>query len=323
MGSSNWFVVEADESDTTFLYLRPHIAIITNIDHDHLENYDNDLEKLKKSFVQFIRNLGINDYAVVCNEDKNTQSLLHLMHRNLVTYGFSNHCSIYATDVIHNQTNTQFKVISKKFDLNDDFQISLPGSHNVLNTLAAISSAKLAGIATEKIQSALVNFEGVKRRFESLGLINFSDSKKELVELIDDYAHHPDEIIHTLKSAQNRFKDKRVVALFQAHRYTRTKALFDRFANALILADELILLPIYSAGEINHQNIHNQDLIELMKKIKPSFKVSQIYDDEFNTLNLEDKTKFLKVFLAGKIQKSDVIISMGAGSIRSIVEGLV
>jgi len=306
LGAGRYFIAEADESDASFLQLMPMVAVVTNIDRDHLENYQQDFSILKKSYLQFLHRLPFYGLAVVCLDDREIQTILEEIARPLVTYGFSENADVRAIDFTQKVNQSEFTVLRKsKPPLM--ITLNLPGQHNVLNALAAIAVATEEGISDEAIQRGLLKFEGVGRRFQLLGEITYHN-KKAL--MIDDYGHHPREIQVVLEALRAGWNDRRLVMVFQPHRYTRTKALFEDFVSILSLVDVLILLDVYSAGEVA---IAGADSRTLAFSIRSRGRVDPIF--------IADKRELSGV-LATVLEDNDVLLMQGAGDISALATEL-
>lgn len=302
LGTGRYFVAEADESDGSFLQLMPMVAVVTNIDRDHLENYQHDFSVLKKSYLQFLHRLPFYGLAVVCLDDPEVESILAEIARPFMTYGFSKNADVRAIDFTQKVGQSEFTALRKaKPPLR--ITLNLPGQHNVLNALAAIAVATEEGISDEVIQRALLKFEGVGRRFQLLGEVTHHN-KRALV--IDDYGHHPREIQVVLEALRGGWKDRRLVMVFQPHRYTRTKALFEDFVSILSLVDVLILLDVYSAGEAP---IAGADGRALAFSIRSRGSIEPIF--------VSDKRELFGV-LGGVLEDNDVLLMQGAGDIGAL-----
>lgn len=308
LGSSKYFVAEADESDASFLHLHPMLAVVTNIDADHLGNYGHSFEALQNSFAQFMANLPIYGIAVVCNEDLTLRELQKTVARRFLTYGFSEDCDICAMRRSNDGVFSFFELRTSWSDKVDAVRLRLPGDHNILNALAAIGVAQQLGVEQTRIYAALEQFRGVHRRFESYGEIPVHCGR---VRLIDDYGHHPAEIDATYKTACQAWPHRRKVLIFQPHRYSRLHDLFDEFSAVLEHADLLVLLDTYPAGE---QAIPAADTAALCRKIT-SLKGKQ-------PIHARSLTE-VPAILAEIICNDDVIITMGAGSIGRLAGRLV
>ena len=246
LGASRYLVAEADESDASFLHLQPMTSIITNIDADHMETYGGDFSKLKQTFIEFLHNLPFYGLAVLCIDDENVRSVLPQVGRQFVTYGISEDADYQATDVTQDGIYTRFTV--KRPGDKPDLKvcIRMPGMHNVLNALAAIVVAEDEGVEEGAIVRALENFAGVGRRFQICAEPEFGGSD---VMLVDDYGHHPREVEVTLDAIRKGWPERRLVTLFQPHRYSRTRDLYEDFVRVLSGPDALLLMEVYPAGE--------------------------------------------------------------------------
>ncbi len=304
LGAGLVLVAEADESDASFLHLLPMLAVVTNIDADHLEAYDGDMQRLEQAFVEFIQRLPFYGRAVVCSDDEGVQRVLTQVSRPLIRYGLEQDADVRAVDICATATGTHFRVIRIGAA---DLQVSLAlsGDHNVRNALAAIAIASELGVADDDIVRGLAEFEGIARRFESYGQVQLADAQGALrsIELVDDYAHHPRELQAVLQAARARWPERRVVLVFQPHRYTRTHDLFDAFITVLSQADALLLLDVYAAGETMIAGATTADLLRALRArggVEP--------------VHAHDAADALKV-LPGMLQNQDVVLFCGAGNI--------
>ncbi len=245
LGSGKYLVAEADESDTSFLFLKPVIAVLTNIDADHLGSYHNDFSRLREAFLEFLHHLPFYGLAVVCMDDPVIRDILGCVSRPLLTYGIDTQADLRAEVLWQERGTTRFRVTSLEGN-SMDLALNLPGVHNVLNALAAIAVARELNIADEVIKAGLERFEGIARRSQLFGEIRIGAAR---VLLIDDYGHHPREIAATLAAVRAGWPDRRLVVAFQPHRYTRTEALFQDFVEVLSSVDTLVLFETYAAGE--------------------------------------------------------------------------
>jgi len=302
LGAGRYFVAEADESDASFLHLMPLISVVTNIDRDHLETYQNDFSLLRKAYLQFLHRLPFYGLAVVCLDDPEVRGILPEIARPTVTYGFSADADFQAVHFVQEVNRSRFEVLRPtKPPL--PVQLNLPGRHNVLNALAAIAVCSEEGICDEIIQRGLLNFQGVGRRFQMLGEC-FPDNKRIL--MIDDYGHHPREIQAVLDAIRAGWPERRLVIVYQPHRYTRTKALFEDFVSVLSGVDVLVLLEVYSAGE---QPIPSADSRALAGTIRSRGRVDPIF--------VEDK-RVLQETLLTILRDGDILLMQGAGDIGSL-----
>jgi len=303
LGQGEFIVVEADESDASFLHLQPVIAVVTNIDADHMDTYGHDIARLKQSFVQFLQNLPFYGSAILCAEDKNVREILPFVSKPVLTYGFGADAGLRAADVQHAAGAMRFLALREGRPALD-VTLNLPGTHNVLNALAAIAVATELGVPDAAILKALAEFHGVGRRFQRCGEVALEGGGR--FTLIDDYGHHPAEMAATLAAARGAFPGRRVVLTFQPHRYTRTRDLFEDFVQVLSTAEALILAEVYPAGEAP---IVAADGRSLARAVRVAGKVEPVFVEEVGQL-------------AGAIRRvardGDVVVTMGAGSIAGV-----
>jgi UDP-N-acetylmuramate--alanine ligase len=306
LGTGRYLVAEADESDASFLHLQPVIAIVTNIDNDHLVTHGGDFDKLRQSFVEFLHNLPFYGLAVLCSDDPQVRGLLPLVGRPMMRYGLGDEADLRAVGLERLGARTRFAVLREgRQPLS--VTLNLAGLHNVRNALAAIAVATELEVADPSIQRALESFEGIGRRFETLGEVQTAAGR---VTIVDDYGHHPTEIEATLEAARQAWPGRRLVLAFQPHRYTRTHDLIDDFGRVLSGADALIVTEVYAAGEDPIPNADGRAICRAVRgrgQIEPVF-VEQVGD--------------LAGALAGLIEDGDVILTMGAGSIGGIAHEL-
>ncbi len=253
LGGSRTIIVEADESDASFLYLQPMVAVVTNIDRDHMATYGHDFERLKSTFVEFVHRLPFYGTAILCADDPVVSSLLPGLSRPMVTYGFAGDADYRATDVEADGRSWRFRAHRPGGRGVLDVELAVPGRHNVLNALAALAVAAEEGIDDGAVLRGLADFSGVGRRFQVFEDIHvvFEDTHDGVVDvtLVDDYGHHPTEIRAVLETVRRVWPDRRLVMTYQPHRYSRTRDLFDAFVDVLSQVDELVLVEVYSAGE--------------------------------------------------------------------------
>ena len=299
LGAGDFIVVEADESDASFLHLQPVIAVVTNIDADHMDTYQQDFARLKQAFAQFLQNLPFYGAAVLCTDDAHVREILPEVTKPVLTYGTSEEAMVRAEAIEHDGGRMRFRALRK--DAKPlDVVLNIPGRHNVLNALAAIAVATEIQVPDAAIQKALREFHGVGRRFQSYGQI---DGK---FTLIDDYGHHPAEMAATLEAARGAFPGRRIVLAFQPHRYTRTRDLFEDFVKVLSTVDVLLLAEVYAAGEAPIVAADGRALaraIRLAGKVEPLFVEDIAAMPETIRRTAEDR---------------DVVITMGAGSIGGV-----
>ena len=309
LGTGNFLVAEADESDRSFLHLHSTLAVVTNIDLEHLETYK-DLADIKQSFIHFLSNLPFYGRAIVCIDYKNVRDILPIPHIKTISYGFTPDADIYGTDVILNSDHSLFTVHKKQqSEPLGSISMHMLGRHNVLNALAACALALELGISFNVISLALQTFKGVDRRFSYRG--TFRDA-----EIFDDYGHHPIEIMNTLAIARNRTKNKLVV-VFQPHRYIRTHKLWDQFIDILSshTIDNLIITDIYPAGEAPIEGVTSKNMYEALRKRNPEQAITYIPYDK----NFTDMPEYLEQALA----PNDLLLLLGAGNINKLAQKLV
>lgn len=318
LGEGDYLVAEADESDASFVHLKPMLAVVTNIDADHMSTYDGDIEKLKSGFIEFLHNLPFYGLAVVCTDDPGVNDVVGDIGRSITTYGTNENADIRAINVNFDGHITSFDVVrSDKVEraLGDTQSVSplmhvrlaLPGLHNVRNSLAAIAVADELQISDKAVVAALEKFEGIDRRFQSLGEVQTSAGK---VLLVDDYGHHPTEVAATLAAAKAGYPERRVVLVFQPHRYSRTRDLMDDFATVLSEADALVLLDVYAAGE---EPIAGADGRTMARAVRTRGAVDPVFVE-----NLED----LADVLGDVLREGDLVLTMGAGDIGAYAHSL-
>jgi UDP-N-acetylmuramate--alanine ligase len=307
LGLGQYLVAEADESDASFLHLQPMIAVVTNIDADHLGSYENDLGRLKQGFLEFLNNLPFYGLAVMCSDDANTRELIPSLGRRVASYGFGERADIRASAVERNGLKTRFKVEFKDGRKPLQVELNLPGVHNVLNSLAAIAVAGELDLREEPVLKALAEFSGVDRRLQIQGTVA---TDAGLVTFVDDYGHHPTELAATIAAARDAWPGRRLVVCFQPHRYTRTLALLDDFAQVLSTVDALILTNVYSAGETP---LAGADGKSLARAVRVRGAVEPIF--------IEDLAE-LPVALAPILKADDVVLTLGAGSIGGVAQTL-
>ncbi|VVE76762.1 UDP-N-acetylmuramate--alanine ligase [Pandoraea captiosa] len=309
LGTGDFIVVEADESDASFLNLNPVIEVITNIDADHMDTYGHDFARLKQSFVAFTQRLPFYGIAVLCVDDPNVREILPFVSKPIVRYGLSEDAQVRAIDVRADAGQMRFTVL-RQFGAGAaplDITLNLPGEHNVRNALAAIAIATELEVPDAAIQQALAEFNGVGRRFQRYGDIAVPKSNGEgTFTLIDDYGHHPVEMAATLSAARGAFPGRRIVLAFQPHRYTRTRDCFEDFVKVLSDADAVVLGEVYSAGEAP---IVAADGRALARALRVAGKVEPVFVEDVAQL----PDAILQVARAG-----DVVITMGAGSIGAV-----
>ena len=303
LGSGDYIVVEADESDASFLNLTPMIAVITNIDADHMETYGHDFARLKQAFVEFTQRLPFYGAAVVCIDDPNVREILPFVSKPVITYGFAADAQFRAVGARPDGGRMLFKLLRQDSDP-IDIVLNAPGMHNVQNALAAIAVADELGVPDEAIVTGLAEFNGVGRRFQRYGEIPAQGGGH--FTLIDDYGHHPVEMAATLSAARGAFPGRRLVLAFQPHRYTRTRDLFEDFAKVLSTADVLLLAEVYSAGEAP---LVAADGRALTRAVRVAGRIEPVF--------VEDITAMPQQVLE-LARDGDVVLTMGAGSIGAV-----
>ena len=307
LGEGKYLVAEADESDGSFIHLQPDVAVITNIDDDHLAHFNNIFENLLDSFVAFCENVPFWGYLVINGDDKNFQKISSKISRKKITYGTSQNCDYKIVDILSIEGCQKFKIEDSFLKKSHSFQINLPGRHNVFNAAASIVVAIQEGLDIEAIKKGVLDFSGVGRRYEK-HVINIDKEKKFL---IDDYGHHPLEIRCNLDAIREEFQDKKILMIFQPHRYTRTAQLYDEFVDVLNRVDSLILLDIYSASEEPIKGITSSALVETIKK--------QGHKNVLHVKNHDDLLDIIKQ----KKDLFDLIVTQGAGSISKVCESII
>jgi UDP-N-acetylmuramate--alanine ligase len=309
LGSGEFIVAEADESDASFLHLTPVIAVVTNIDADHMETYGHDFGRLKQAFVDFLQHLPFYGAAILCEDDGNLREIMPAVSKPIIRYGLAESAHIRAENVRHEGAQMKFTVLRPGSAPPLDIVLNLPGVHNVRNALAAIAVADEVGVSDEAIVKALAEFKGVARRFQRYGEVALPGGGR--FTLIDDYGHHPAEMAATLAAARAAFPGRRLVLAFQPHRYTRTRDCFEDFVRVLTSVDVLLLAEVYPAGEAP---IVAADGRALARAIRVSGALEPIFVEDIG----EMPRQILKVARDG-----DVVLTMGAGSIGGVPGKLV
>ena len=300
LGSGHYLVAEADESDASFLYLQPSMAVVTNIDADHLSTYEGDFRRLRQAFIDYLHHLPFYGLAVLCLDDPEVANILSEVTRPVITYGIDADADIRASELHQHELQTHFQVQRRGHDQPLSITLNLPGRHNVLNALAAIAVATELGVSDEAIQQALSEFQGIGRRFQVAGEIPTAAGS---VLMIDDYAHHPREIAPTLDAVRAGWPERRLVVVFQPHRYSRTHDLFDDFIQVLSGVDVLVLSEVYAAGETP---ISGADGRALSRGIRARGHVDPIF---------VEKLDMLPDVLDDILRDGDVLLTLGAGDI--------
>ncbi|MBM3345595.1 MAG: UDP-N-acetylmuramate--L-alanine ligase [Betaproteobacteria bacterium] len=311
LGDGDFLVVEADESDASFLHLQPVIAVITNIDVDHMETYNHDYAGLKRTFIEFLQRLPFYGAAVVCVDDPAVREILPLLSKRVVSYGLENRAAdIQAVDFRHVGGRMRFtvqrnaKLLRKGQQARLPVELNLPGVHNVSNALAAIGVAQELGLEDRAVQRALKNFQGVGRRLQRYGDITLARGCR--VTVVDDYGHHPVEMRVTLDALRGAYPGRRLLLAFQPHRYSRTRDLFDSFVGVLCTVDELLLAEVYSAGEAPIAGKDGRALFEAIRRRRK------------NRVAFVEKVADMADAIRAAARNGDVVVTMGAGSIGGV-----
>ena len=307
LGQGEYLVAEADESDASFVDLKPMLAIVTNIDADHMATYEGDVERLRSGFVRFLHNLPFYGLAVLCTDDRGVQDILGEVGRSILSYGVDSDADTSARDIRFSEGKTRFRVVRKGVDETLDICLRLPGLHNVRNALAAIAVAGELQVSDQAVVNALEKFEGIDRRFQSYGDIRTRNGK---VMLVDDYGHHPTEIAATVAAARAGWPGRRVVLVFQPHRFTRTRDLLDDFATVLSDSDVLVLLEVYAAGEAP---IAGADGRAIARAVRSRGLVEPVFVESLDNL---------MPVLDGLLKDGDLLLTMGAGDIGAFAAEL-
>jgi UDP-N-acetylmuramate--alanine ligase len=331
LGAGRYLVAEADESDASFVHLQPLIAVVTNIDNDHLSTHDGDFSRLKQSFVDFLHNLPFYGLAVLCADDAEVRNILPAIARPVLTYGIEHEADVRAFGIVRQGLKTSFEVRRadephaglKKMGSGPhrgdargphpplQVTVNLPGTHNVLNALAAIAVATELGIADEALQRALAEFAGIDRRLQHIGEVDIAIGQAVgRITIVDDYGHHPTEVAATLEAIRQAWPGRRLVLAFQPHRFTRTRDLLDDFARVLSSADALLVTEVYAAGEAP---IAGADGRAICRAIRSRGQIEPVFVERVEELALA---------LAGVIQDRDVLVTMGAGNIGAVAHEL-
>jgi UDP-N-acetylmuramate--alanine ligase len=297
LGNSDFLVAEADESDGSFLALSPSMAVITNIDYEHMDFYRS-MNDLRRTFVDFVNKIPFYGRAILCLDDKEVQGLIPKLRKSYLTYGLNPQADIRASEISKEELNTSF-VVTFKNRLAGTITICIPGDHNVLNALAAVGVGLELDIDFEYIMEGLKNLGGLKRRFE------IKDERGGII-FLDDYGHHPTEIVATISTAKECWPDRRLVVVFQPHRYTRTRDLYDKFVTSFNQADFLIITPIYGAGE------------EPIPGVDSRFLYQGIKDHGHRAVNFCSSKEDIISLLLNEIEEGDLVLTLGAGDIHLV-----
>lgn len=303
LGASRYLVAEADESDASFLHLTPMVSVVTNIEADHMHTYGGDFGKLKQTFIEFLHNLPFYGSAVMCTDDPVINELIPSVSRAVITYGLNDRADVRAENISQEGRVTSFTAIRQGDKPDLDVQLHMPGHHNVLNALAAIAVATDEGVDDDAIRQALSEFEGVGRRFQVQGEYQIDEHS---VMLVDDYGHHPSEVDVTIKAIRNGWPNKRLIMIFQPHRYSRTSDLYEDFVRVLSEVDVLIMLDVYSAGE---QTIPGADSRSLCRSIRQRSSIDPVYIEDTNELDQ---------VLLNLLSRDDIVVTQGAGNVGQL-----
>jgi UDP-N-acetylmuramate--alanine ligase len=307
LGAGEFIVVEADESDASFLYLQPTMAVVTNIDTDHMETYDHSLDKLRQAFVDFLQRLPFYGAAVLCADDSNVRAIMPQLTKPITTYGLAPDAHVRALDIAASGAQMRFRAVRSAEHggaAEIPVTLNLPGAHNVRNALAAIAIGLEIGVPEERIAKALAEFRGVGRRFQQYGKVRLPGGGS--FTLVDDYGHHPAEMAATLAAARGAFPRRRILLAFQPHRYTRTRDCFEDFVAVLSTADALVLTEVYPAGEAP---IVAADGRALARAVRVAGKVEPVF---------VEKVADLPTAVMAAARDGDVVLTMGAGSIGGV-----
>jgi UDP-N-acetylmuramate--alanine ligase len=308
LGGSRYLVAEADESDASFLHLTPVISVVTNIEADHMDTYGGDVGRLKQTFVDFLHNLPFYGVAVMCVDDDYVQEIIPRISRAIITYGIDNPDADYRAENIQSDgLRTRFVVRRPGGRSDLDVELKMPGRHNVLNALTSIAVATDEGVEDAAICRGLAGFAGVGRRFQVYGDYK---TRKGTITLIDDYGHHPTEVEAVIRAAHDAWPDRRLVMLYQPHRYTRTRDLYEDFVRVLSEVDGLLLMEVYSAGE---PSINGADGRALCRSIRQRGSVEPVFVEDNNEI---------ETLLANNLRDGDLLITQGAGDIGGVAARL-
>ncbi|MDB6061840.1 MAG: murC [Verrucomicrobiaceae bacterium] len=307
LGESRYLIAEADESDASFLHLQPFVAVVTNIEADHMDTYGGDFSQLKKTFIEFLHNLPFYGIAVVCIDDPVVRELIPSISRTVLTYGFSEDADFRITDWQKDGMRSRFNVQRRNGLAPLALELNLPGQHNVLNATATIAVASDEGIDDQHIVAGLARYQGVGRRFQLYGDMPVADGTALLV---DDYGHHPTEVAATISGVRQAWPERRLVMIYQPHRYTRTRDLYEDFSAVLSNVDALLMLDVYSAGE---EPIAGADSRSLCRSIRSRGKVEPVFVEK-----IEQVVDVLK----GVIRAGDIVLTQGAGNIGALAAEL-
>jgi len=308
LGAGRYLIAEADESDASFLHLKPMLAVVTNIDRDHMGTYHNDFAELQHAFIEFVHRLPFYGAAVLCFDDPHVREISPSLSRPMLTYGFAEDCDFRATDLATDGPRWEFTVQRPKGHGSIDISLAVPGRHNVLNALAAVSVATDEGLGDAAIAQGLAQFDGVGRRFQMFPRTRVGDAS---VTLVDDYGHHPTEVAAVIETARQVWPDRRLFMVYQPHRYSRTRDLFDDFVRVLSGVDALLLVDVYAAGE---EPIPGADGKSLCQGVRQRGAVKPVF--------AADPEEAL-VLLGELVSDGDILLVQGAGSVNQISQSLV
>ena len=307
LGASRFLIAEADESDASFLHLQPMVAVVTNIEADHMETYGGDFSVLRRTFLEFLHNLPFYGVAVVCVDDPVIRDMLPDITRQVITYGFAEDADYRIADMVGDGLATRFVLHRPNGQGALEINLAMPGTHNVLNAAAAAAVACDEGLDDQAIQRGLAGFSGVGRRFTRMGQLHLAGGTAELV---DDYGHHPTEVRATLESARQVWPQRRVVMIYQPHRYSRTRDLYEDFVAVLSRCDVLLLLDVYAAGE---EPVPGADSRSLARSIRQRGQLDPVFVEQ-----IEDVPAVLNAI----VEEGDVVITQGAGNIGRLAQDL-
>lgn len=312
-GYGRHLIAEVDESDGSFLCMRPIVEVITNIEPDHMDTYQGNFNYLKEAFIKFLHNLPFYGYAIVCVDDMVIRKILPSFHRKIITYGFSKDANFCILNYCQYVERSEFIILCRRRNIKLRIVLQVPGLHNALNATAAIAVAIEEGIENEIILKTMLNFQGTERRFENLGYYSLFHINEKVgkILLIDDYGHHPTELYVTIKTIRVGWPDKRLVMIFQPHRFTRLRDLYSDFVNVLSTVDVLLILDVYPAGEIPILGINSEFLCNEIRKYG---KVNPIFISSI---------QILPRVLFEHLQDNDLLLIQGAGTISKFLRKLI